>query len=270
MDEPVVGVLEDTFMALARLGEELGDDDWDRPTECPGWSVRDVYSHVIGTERMLLGDPSPDGPAEIPDHVRNPVGAANEAWVAARRGLRGDVVLDELVDVCRGRIAQLRSFGPERFDEVGWSPVGQVPYREFMAVRVMDCWVHEQDARQATGRPGHGAGPAADIALDRLQSAMPFVVGKQAQAPDGASVRLVVGGPSPRQIDVVVVGGRATLGGSVLSTSPTVTLRLGSETFRRLTCGRIAGNRARIEGLVAVHGDERLGAALLDAMAFMI
>ena len=58
-----------------------------------------------------------------------------------------------------------------------------------MNVRVMDSWVHEQDVRVATGRPGHDSGPAAQLSLDRLCSAMPFVVGKQARAPEGASVR---------------------------------------------------------------------------------
>ena len=42
------------------------------------------------------------------------------------------------------------------------------PYREFMRVRVMDSWVHEQDIRVATGRPGHDSGPAAQLSIDRL------------------------------------------------------------------------------------------------------
>ncbi|HET7721905.1 MAG TPA: fatty acid desaturase, partial [Acidimicrobiales bacterium] len=41
------------FRNLPRLHEA----QWETPTECPGWRVKDLYSHVVGTELMLLGRP---------------------------------------------------------------------------------------------------------------------------------------------------------------------------------------------------------------------
>ena len=158
--------------------------EWDLPSECPGWTVRDVLSHMVGTELSLLGEPAPD-PLSTPSHVHNEVGARNEGWVASLRNHTGPEVLAVFRDVTSRRLAQLRSWPTSRFDEVGPSPAGQVPYREFMRVRVMDCWVHEQDIRVATARPGHRQGPAATLAIGRLASAMPFIVGKKAGAPDG-------------------------------------------------------------------------------------
>ena len=56
----------------------------------------------------------------------------NEAWVEARRRVPGNEVLAEFVETTDRRLDALRAMPPERFDVVGWSPVGEVPYREFM------------------------------------------------------------------------------------------------------------------------------------------
>jgi uncharacterized protein (TIGR03083 family) len=268
-DEPVVGILDEEWGAIAALGQELADPEWDMPSECPGWSVRDVMAHMIGTERDLLGDPAPSTPTPLPVHVHNDVGAHNEAWVASRRSQPGEVVLDEFRSVTARRLDQLRSWPSSRFDETGPSPVGNVPYREFMHVRVMDCWVHEQDIRVATGRPGHDDGPAARLAFDRLCSAVPFVVGKRAAAPEGASVRFELRGPMARRLDVVVRGGRATTVAD-LDEEPTAALDMDAEVFWRLACGRVTGPAARSAGLVEVRGDTELGGRVVDALAIMI
>jgi uncharacterized protein (TIGR03083 family) len=267
--EPVIAILAEEWGAIEAMAREFADAEWDLPSECPGWTVRDVLSHVIGIERALLGDPAPAPLEHLPPHVQNEVGARNEAWVAERRARPGRDLLHEFEEVAARRLTELRSLPPARFDEIGSSPVGEVPYREFMNVRVMDSWVHEQDIRVATGRPGHDSGPAAQLSLDRLASAMPFVVGKQAGAPEGASVRFDLRGSMPRRIDVVVRDGRAKAV-STLDAAPTAALGLDVEVFWRLACGRVDGEAARLAGLVEVTGEDALAISVLDAMAFMI
>ena len=264
--EPVVGLLAEEWEAIAELGAGLEPGEWDLPSECPGWSVRDVLSHMVGTERSLLGDPQPAAAPEAP-HVRNPVGTMNEAWVAERRSHPGAEVLAEFREVTGRRLAQLGGFGPDRFDQVGPSPVGQVPYREFMAVRVMDCWVHEQDMRVATGRPGHSSGPVAELALARIASAMGFVVGKKAAAPESSAVRFSLSGSPAREVGVVVREGRARL---EAVTDPTVGIEMDAELFWRLGCGRVTGDAALDAGLIGITGDEELGIRIVRNMAFMI
>jgi uncharacterized protein (TIGR03083 family) len=266
--EPVVELLADAWNAIGELGDLLEPAEWLLPSECPGWTVRDVLSHMVGTELSLLGEPAPD-PLTAPSHVHNEVGARNEGWVASLRNHTGREVLDVFRDVTSRRLAQLRSWPDSRFDEVGPSPVGKVPYREFMRVRVMDCWIHEQDIRVATARPGHTEGPVASLAIDRLASAMPFIVGKQAGAPEGSTVRFDLTGSQSRRLDVAVRGGRALLDSGEAS-EPTVQLRMNIEVFWRLGCGRVTGEAARGAGLVELQGDLGLGQRVVDAMAFMI
>ena len=267
--EPVISILAEEWQSIETLVQVLGDGEWELPSECPGWTVRDVLSHLIGIERVLLGDPAPPPLTELPSHVENELGARNEAWVASRRSRPGPEVAREFREVTARRLAELRSWPESRFDEVGPSPVGEVPYREFMHVRVMDSWVHEQDIRVATGRPGHDSGPAAQLSLDRLCSAMPFVVGKQVGAPEGSSVCFELRGSMPRRVDVVVLDGRAKVR-DALEGEPTARLDMGVDVFWRLACGRVDGEAARLAGLVDVSGDIDLGSRVLDAMAFMI
>jgi len=269
IEEPVISILAEEWAAIDVLGQGLAEAEWDLPSECPGWSVRDVVSHLIGIERALLGDAAPPPLADLPEHVENEIGARNEAWVEPRRSLPGPVVLAEFRDVTARRLVQLSAAPEARFDEIVPSPVGNVAYREFMNVRVMDCWVHEQDIRVATGRPGHDSGPAAQLSLDRLCSAMPFVVGKQAGAPEGASVRFELRGSFPRRIDVVVHRGRAQTV-PALDGRPDALLDMDMEVFWRLACGRVDGEAARIAGIVELGGDRELAGRVLQSMAFMI
>ena len=219
--------------------------------------------------------------SDPPAHVHNAIGAGNEAWVQARRSTPGSTVLEEFVEVTHRRVRQLRSYPPEKFDELASGPTGTVPYRELLDVRLMDCWVHEQDIRVATGRPGHGQGAVAQLALGRLVSAMPFVVGKRAGAPDGSWVRFDLVGAPGRRLDVVVRNGRAglveedgsgsttSLGASGSSDADAV-LTMDIEVFWRLACGRVEAQAALSADLVRVAGDTDLGRRVVGGMAFMI
>lgn len=265
--EPAIALLAEEWQAIAELGGQLNDKEWDLPSECPGWTVKDLVSHMVGTERSLLGDPPPpDAPPA--DHVRNPTGAFNEAWVAARRAVPATEVLAEFSSVTGRRLEGLSEIAPGRWDEVGPSPVGQVPYREFMAVRAMDCWVHEQDMRVATGRPGHMAGPVAELALRRIASAMPFVVAKKAAAPDGSAVCWELLKSPIAQVGVVVRDGRGVSQDDV--PDPTAEIQMDAELFWRLGCGRVTGDAAIDAGIVGLRGDLDLGARVVRNMAFMI
>ena len=96
MTEPVIDQLAAEWAAIDELCRGLDDAEWDLATDCPGWTVRDQISHIIGTERVLAGESGPPAPATAGPHVRNPIGEANEAWVAERRGRPGSEVLAEL------------------------------------------------------------------------------------------------------------------------------------------------------------------------------
>ena len=261
--------LQQTWEGLAEACYELSSSEWALPTECPGWDVKDQLSHLIGIERSLMGEATPEWDGPLGDHVKNDFAAMNEAWVAVRRPLDGAAVRAEFVDVTGTRLGQLAARTDDDWAVVGWSPVGEVPYAVFMEVRAFDSWVHEQDARRALDRPGGSGNLASAISLGRVQDAMPFVVGKKAGCPDGTAVRFEVGGPGDdaRAFTVAVEGTRARAVDE--GVTPTVTLMLSGLDFLRLGCGRATAAEVEAAGGIEIAGDTAVGHRVLDAMNFM-
>lgn len=261
--------LAETWESLADACRGLRPPQWEVPTECPGWTVKDQLSHLIGLERSLLGEAPPEWGAPLGDHVRNAFAEENEPWIAVRRSQPGPVVLTELIAVTERRLATLRRLTEDEWAHVGPTIVGEVAYADFMTTRIFDSWVHEQDVRLALGRPGGAGGLASAVGVGQVEAAMGFVVGKKAAAPEGAVVHFSVTGPASdaRQITLEVRGGRARPGARGLV--PTVTLALTSGDFVRLGCGRVSAGELEAAGGVVVAGDAALGKKILEAMNFM-
>lgn len=263
--------LHEVWDALSQLGESIDDEEWSAATPCPGWPVSAQYAHVIGTESMLLGRPNPEGeqPA-APAHVLNQIGEFNEAWVNAFAGRSRREVLDAFAEVVAARKEALAGMTEEDFAAPSWTPIGRADYRRFMQIRVFDCWVHEQDVRDALHRPGHETGPAAEQSVDEIVRAAGFVVGKKASAPAGSGVRFELTGPLERRVDVDVTDRARVVEG--LSGEPTVTVSLSSTAYTRLSCGRITPGEVAGGALggAAIRGDQALGRRLLENLAFTI
>ena len=280
---PVTAVVDRSFIdqlaavwdSITRLGAGLTTDEWHLPTDCPGWTVQDQLAHMTGTESSLAGQPEPDlaDSTERPGHVHNDLGAFNEAWVEHFRDFPPEQLLTQFTTVTDRRLRDLRSMSEEQLEEQTASPVGTVPYHEFMRVRVMDCWVHEQDIRTATGRPGGMDNAAAGAAIDRQLQTLGYVVGKKVQPPEGTVVVIHVDGPLQRIRAVQVSDGRArpvaAPGDLTTETKVGVTaeVRTDTETFGRLAAGRWTAEVAEDSGLVRLAGDVQLGRAVLESLA---
>lgn len=269
MAEPEIELLADAWEALSRLGHELRDDEWLLPTDCPGWSVQDNLAHVIGLERMLQGHPVPEAVASPGSHVHNDLGRVNEAWVAAMRPLSGAEALEQFDIVASERLAELAALSTDAWDAPADTPAGRDTYRGFMRLRAFDSWVHEQDIRRATRRPGHLTGPAAEHSVDHLGRMLPFIVAKRAAAPDGSVVTWTLTGPVERRFAAVVDAGRGSLHLHD-DRAPTAAITSDTETFVCLVCGRWAAQRAHHEGRLTVAGDEALANRVLASAGVMI
>jgi uncharacterized protein (TIGR03083 family) len=263
-DSELVTCMELTWRLLGEVCEELTEDHWSLPTDCPGWTVKDQLAHVAGTEARLLGRTPSEHLAEPADHVRNPLGEVNENEIDARRPLPPSAILDELREVATERSTVLRSWSKEDFDKDSWMPSGKGSARDFLRVRIFDVWTHEQDIRHAVGMPGHLDGDVTDVAFGLIRSMMPYVVAKKASAPDRARVAFDV--TDREQFVVGVDGGRGRLvdGDEV----PSVRLSVSFGALARLAAGRSDPSSARHE--VEVLGDESLGARVLSQLAFVM
>ena len=256
----LVPLLIEQWEVLEGLLADAPVQAWAVPTALPGWTVQDIAAHIIGTESLLAGQPTPDVDAEViaAEHVRNPIGELNERWIESMRGDSPTQMLARWREIIPQRVASLNAMSQEDFDAEALTPVGPDTYGRFMRVRLFDCWFHELDLRDALALPDFEGGPRAEMAYQEIAGAIPLLVGKRAAAPDGARVRLAFTGDLERTVEVAVDGRAAIV--SELDREPDVTVRLPWGLFTRL-----AGGRTRAEehlGLIHIEGVDEAGREL--------
>jgi uncharacterized protein (TIGR03083 family) len=265
--EEAVKLLVDEWSSTDSLLDSLTPAQWVTPTALPGWSVHDVVSHIVGAELGLAGHQPPlDKDVRALPHVRNDIGTVNEYWVDSFRTISPADLHRRFREITATRAEALQAMSAEDFLAPSWTPSGQDTYARYMRIRLFDCWMHEQDIRDAVGIPGNESGPCADTSLDEITAALGYIVGKRASAPTGSSVTFTLDGPASRTIHVAV-DARA----KVVDTLPgpaTTTLTMSSTTFTRLAGGRIPVEAAR--GRTKSQGNPDLAERVLFALPFTI
>jgi uncharacterized protein (TIGR03083 family) len=266
--QKTVDLLRHEYAALAELSATLSDEQWDTPTCLPGWTVRDVVSHVIGTESMLSGIQPPAVDISRLTHMRNPIAEANEVWVESMRTLGGTEMCARLEEITTGRMAALDAMTQEEFDAPSWTPAGNdETYGRFMRIRHYDCYLHEHDVRAALGLASRPDVDDVRSALDEVATGLGYIVGRRARMPEGSRVRIDLTGPVPVTY-LIAVDGRANVVVS-FDGPPTVGLEMPAMLFLRLTGGR-HDSGARPDGEIRYSGDRVLGAQLAAGLAFTI
>jgi uncharacterized protein (TIGR03083 family) len=268
--ERTVAALGEVWASLGELLGELSDDEWRRPSPLPGWSVQDNVAHIVGTEAMLAGEPGPsiEIDREANAHVRNDIGAFNEQWVESLRAVPSNEVLSRFRELTGARLAALEAMSAEEWNAESFTPAGKDTYGRFMQIRVFDCWLHEQDIRDAVGRPGHETGLAVEVVLDEMATALGFVVGKKAGAEPGQSVTFALtdGGAVVRELNVEV-GERAVVV-PALATPATVVLTMPIGVMTRRCAGRVGPDGLLDQ--VVIDGDLALAAKILENQSYTI
>jgi uncharacterized protein (TIGR03083 family) len=273
LDKPaVLAGLFAVWRDIETLVSGFRNEQWQTPTSLPGWNVHDVVAHLIGVESMLQGADTPDADVDVSTlkHVRNDVGVMNERWVRKLRGLSTAELLDKFRATTVQRRKALSDLSDHDWNDVTATPAGPDSYGRFMRVRVFDCWMHEQDIRDAVGEPGvvsELVGPAAELALDEMAASMGFVVGKLGGAPDGSRVSIELTGPLGRTINVVVEG-RGRLVDDFGDADPTSTIKLDGLLFTRLAGGRTT--LAQHPDAVAYGGDEAVGRRVVEHLNYVM
>lgn len=261
--ELLAGVWESTVDVLA----ELDDDEWAATTDCPGWTVKDVASHVIGVESMYAGRPVPDVGEHDWPHVRNDFGRMLEPWVEANRPRAASDVLADLRAVTSERVGFYRGLSDDGWAQEVFTPGGPGTIASLVPFRLFDSWAHEQDIRRAVGAPGDVDSDAGRWNLNRCSAPLAMVVAKRAEAAEGATVEwLAYGPPVDHRWRVAVHEGR----GEVVQAAerPTVRLVMDVATFVRLGLGRVDPDAALAARSVSFIGDAELGERVVTNMAF--
>ncbi|MGB3303700.1 maleylpyruvate isomerase family mycothiol-dependent enzyme [Gordonia sp. (in: high G+C Gram-positive bacteria)] len=263
--EPLIDALETQWQALHDLVSPLTDEQWTTESVLPGWQVRDIMAHIVGTESMISGL-QPDETVDVKEreHVKNAIGELNERWIDHYRARSRDALMADFASVTAGRLKSLRGMTEGQWDADSATPVGPDTYGRFMRVRDFDCWVHEIDLRDSLnlGKPENVA--PAQFAIREIEMSLPYVVGKKARAEVGSVVAFDITGLYPLTIFISTEDRSAVV--PAIEGKPDVTLKLDAVDLARLAGNRPLANPKNVE----IIGDTDLGVAVVRSLHFMI
>lgn len=190
----------------------LTADDWDRPTPCTGWSVKDVLAHLGHMEGLLVhGFDQPDPPSHwMPEGT--PLDQVTGHGVVSRRAWAPPIVADE-IHRAAAATRQLLARPDLDWEEETPTPIGPAPRHVGAEMRVTDVVLHLCDVRTALGLPlDGGREPAAiETAVARAVRLTPWAWAKRVAAANGQSLRLTLKGRGATECDVVMANGRAAI-----------------------------------------------------------
>ena len=145
---------------LVSVLQVLQPTDWERPTLCSPWSVKDVAAHLLGGNlgrlwnRHETSNPSED---HIPnyDELVKLINQDNDLWVQAAKRI-GPEILIEFLELTDARLYDhfrgLAQDEPARIT-VAWVSDRLPPNWLDIAREYTEKWLHQQHIRQAVDQP---------------------------------------------------------------------------------------------------------------------
>lgn len=147
-----VDVQQHYVAALARFGEQLqqvADHEWDLPTPCSEWDVRQVAAHVILGEVQSTELITGTGSGDIGEVDASIVGVSPiTVW-------RGTALA--AIDAARSIDPLNSSFA---------HPAGQLSGAQLLGWRISENLIHAWDLAQAIGRPAPISEELAEVCLE--------------------------------------------------------------------------------------------------------
>ena len=264
----IISALDETWTVLAAQIRDCSERDFDALTACPGWSVRDIVSHIIGVERESRGEPLPELTQPLPPYVRNARGAINEAWVVSNRHASADEIRDEFHEVTHTTLAMMRALRAEEWGAVIDAPGGTQTRAYAFESRIVDSWIHLQDIRDALLEPADDHGVGESVVINRFEALLPYVWAKRVAAPENALLQMNLTGLLGRTVQVRVREGR---GVAAAPTSDRPDLEISSDValFWRRCAGRINAEAFLNASATDVRGDREIAQRFVREMAIV-
>ena len=267
----VKGLFPGLLEELLKVLESLSAEEWDLPTTCPGWSVHDLASHVLGVEvgQLSMGRDG-YGAALIDagdwDDLVAGLNCHNERWVRSMRGVSPRLLTDLIRSTGQQTNRYLGSLDPLLAGPiVSWAGATPAPMWLHIAREYTERWHHQQQIRMAAGRP---------LLTDRYWFApviATFVHGlprsySDVDAPVGSIVRITISGPSGGTWLIVRTRSTWILGRDDSSASDAHVTIGEIDAWKLFTKSVASGD---IESRASVEGNRALGPRALSTVSII-
>jgi len=201
MEHPNEILVADRFPALRghllSLLEGLSENEWARPTAAPLWSVKDIAAHLLGGDIWILAGQRDgfQGP-EIQEYSQlvELVNRLNSEWVLAAGRISPRLLREFLAFTAPKVEAYFAALDPMTMGgPVSWAGPEPAPRWFDIAREFTERWHHQQQIRDATGRPPLYDPYFLSPVLDTFVRALPHSF-RHTTAPQGTVVRLEISG----------------------------------------------------------------------------
>lgn len=195
----------DRFSPLGRellgLLRSLARSDWEAPTVCPAWSVRDVAAHLLDTalRRLAFGRdrrpfPPPDGPIDGYADLVAFLNRLNASWVAAFRRVSPEMLVD-LLGVAEPQLSTYFSTLDPHAPALGVAWAGESTSEQWfdLARELTERWHHQQQIRLAVGAPPLDDPFFVAPVLDTFLRALPHRY-REVAAPEATAIGMAFSG----------------------------------------------------------------------------
>jgi uncharacterized protein (TIGR03083 family) len=179
----------------------LSAEEWERPTVCAGWSVKDVASHLLAGDIGVLSRRR-DRFAPASQAVKNwedlvaLINCLNASWVEATKRISPRLLCDLLEFTGPQVEAFFSLLDPNaKGVPVDWAGPEPAPVWMDLAREYTERWHHQQQIRDAVAKPGFKERRFFAPVLDAFVRALPHTF-RNVSAADGTTVKLRITGDS--------------------------------------------------------------------------
>ena len=196
----VLQLFPEVRQELLDLLSNLSAEDWERPTACALWSVKDVALHLLGGDIGILSRRrdgfAPGAPPANWAELVALINHLNDLWVKAARRMSPRVLRD-LLSFTGPQVEEFfASLDPFSVGfAVDWAGPQPAPVWLDLAREYTERWHHQQQIRDAVGRPGLKRRRFLAPVLDTFVRALPYTF-RDVPAADGTALRLSISGES--------------------------------------------------------------------------
>jgi uncharacterized protein (TIGR03083 family) len=266
----VTDLFPEILTALLKLLASLSALDWQKPTVCPGWSVKDVALHLLGVEVGNLSrrrdDHTLDASVNGWDELVAFINDWNQSWVQVARRISPRLLIDLLELTGLQTCDYFRSLDPYVLgDAVSWAGPEPAPAWLDLARDYTERWHHQQHIRDAVGQPGLKGPRHFAPVLAAFVWALPHAF-RSIAAAENTSVTLTIIGESGGQWSLLRERKDWHLYVNALE-QPNAQVSIDQETAWRLFTRGIDPSLAQ-KGM-KISGDQVLGSRVLDMVSII-
>lgn len=267
-----VDLFAPTRQSLLTLLHSLTADEWALPTVCTGWSVKDVAAHLWAGEVGVLSRHrdhynSPDiKPPQDWTELLALINSLNDQWVKNARRISPALLCDFLELTGPQIEAHFASLDPSApGPPVDWAGPGSQPNWFDLAREYTERWHHQQQIRDAVGKPGLKEPRFLRPVLDAFVRCLPHTF-RDVPAKEGTEIQFSIRGEAGR--DWILVREQSDwclyLG---VAAAPVAEVAMDQDDAWRMFTKGLRGPDARKRA--TVHGDAKLAEKALSAIAII-